>query len=58
MMHEEILERMDGANPLPDVEMITDGQLAELTVQIEEERRQPTDQHATELVQVRESTHW
>lgn len=58
MTHEEILERMDGANPLPDVEMITDGQLAELTVQIEEERRRPLDQHATELVRVGESARW
>ena len=37
--HEEMLERMSGANPLPDVEMITDGQLAEPTLQIEVTRR-------------------
>ena len=37
--HDEILERMSGANPLPDVEMITDGQLAEMTLQLEEARR-------------------
>lgn len=36
--HEEILSRMNKANPLPNVEMITNGQLAELTVQIEQER--------------------
>ena len=37
--HDEVLERMSGANPLPDVEMITDGQLAEMTLQLEEARR-------------------
>ncbi|MDJ0497728.1 MAG: hypothetical protein QNJ89_07860, partial [Acidimicrobiia bacterium] len=41
--HEEILERMSGANPLPDVEMITDGQLAEMTLHIEEARRAEID---------------
>jgi hypothetical protein len=37
--HEDMLQRMNGANPLPDVEMITDGQLAELTLMLEDARR-------------------
>ncbi len=37
--HDDILERMSEANPLPDVEMITDGQLAAMTLQVEEARR-------------------
>ncbi|MEA2023160.1 MAG: hypothetical protein U9N79_02585 [Actinomycetota bacterium] len=43
MNHEDILERMSNANPTPDVDMITDGQLAELAMQIEQERREATD---------------
>lgn len=43
MNHEDILERMSNANPTPDVEMITDGQLAELAMQIEQERREAAD---------------
>ncbi len=41
--HEEIISRMNKANPLSNTEMITDGQLAELTVQIEQERRAAPD---------------
>jgi len=37
--HEEMLDRMRGANPLPDVDMINEGRLAEMTVRIEEARR-------------------
>ncbi len=57
--HEEILERMSGANPLPDVEMITDGQLAEMTLQVEEARvagRAPSP--AQELVPARPRVRW
>ncbi len=43
MTHEDILKRMNKANPLSNVDMITDGQLAELTVQIEQERRASAD---------------
>jgi hypothetical protein len=43
MTHEDILKRMNKANPLSNIEMITDGQLAELTVQIEQERRTTAD---------------
>ncbi|MBT8194039.1 MAG: hypothetical protein KJP22_11605 [Acidimicrobiia bacterium] len=41
--HEEILERMSDANPLPDIDMITDGQLAELTLEFEDRRRDAAD---------------
>ncbi|RLE17571.1 MAG: hypothetical protein DRJ50_13895 [Actinobacteria bacterium] len=41
--HEEIISRLNKANPLSNTEMITDGQLAELTVQIEQERRAAPD---------------
>ena len=44
--HEEILERMSSANPLADPEMITDGQLAELTLQIEEQRSVAVDRRS------------
>ncbi|MDJ0664606.1 MAG: hypothetical protein QNJ75_08595, partial [Acidimicrobiia bacterium] len=37
--HDEVLDQMSGANPLPDVEMITDGQLTEMTVQVEDALR-------------------
>ena len=43
--HDDILERMSSANPLADPEMITDGQLAELTLQIEEQRRTSSELH-------------
>ncbi|MCP4309170.1 MAG: hypothetical protein GY788_30715 [bacterium] len=36
--HDDIIQRMTRSNPLPDVAMITDGQLAELTLQIEKSR--------------------
>lgn len=41
--HDEMLERMRGANPLPDVDMITDGQMAEMTLQVEQARRMGED---------------
>ena len=43
MTHEDIVRRMNKANPLSNVEMITDGQLAELTVEIEQGRRTTAD---------------
>jgi hypothetical protein len=43
--HEGILERMANANPLPDTEMITDGQLAEMTLQVDRERRAAIGSH-------------
>ena len=36
--HEDILNRMAAANPVPDPGMITDGQLAEVAVLVEQER--------------------
>jgi hypothetical protein len=41
--HDEVLERMAHANPLPDVDMITDGQIAELTLDIERARHGTAD---------------
>jgi len=35
---EDIIDRMAAANPVPDLGMITDGQLAELTLQVEQGR--------------------
>ena len=57
--HEEILERMSGANPLPDVDMITDGQLAEMTLQVGQARA--ADQAPSpirELVPARPRVRW
>ena len=57
--HEEILERMSGANPLPDVDMITDGQLAEMTLLVEEAR--PSSRAAPQrqqLTPVRTRVRW
>lgn len=57
--HEEMLDRMGGANPLPDVEMITDGQLAEMTLQIDESRRsQETSDQPQQLVPTRQRVRW
>ena len=57
MTHKEILERMDGANPLPDVEMITDGQLAEMTLRVEEGRRADSGQPQP-LTPIRPKVRW
>ena len=40
--HEDIINRMAAANPVPDRGMITDRQLAELTVRVEQERAAST----------------
>ena len=40
--HEDIIDRMAAANPVPDLDMITDGQLAELMLQVEQERTAST----------------
>ena len=40
--HEEIIDRMAAANPVPDLGMITDGQLAELMLQVEQDRTTST----------------
>ena len=57
--HDEMLDRMREANPLPDVDMITDGQLAEMTVQVEEARRSdPALQPPQALVPVKPRVRW
>lgn len=57
--HEQIIERMDRANPLPDVEMITDGQLAELGLRIEEARRtEEVPVKTEELVSAKSRIRW
>lgn len=40
--HEDIIDRMAAANPVPDLGMITDGQLAELMLQVEQDRTAST----------------
>lgn len=40
--HEDIISRMAAANPVPDLGMITDGQLAELMIQVEQARTAST----------------
>jgi len=40
--HEDIINRMAVANPVPELGMITDGQLAELAVRVEQERAAST----------------
>jgi len=57
--HEEMLERMNGANPLPDSDMITDGQLAEMTLQVEEARRaEQAPEQPQELKPTRTRVRW
>lgn len=57
--HEDMLRRMSGANPLPDVEMITDGQLAEMTLRIEGVRRSElTTEQPQRLVPTRQRVPW
>ena len=57
--HDEMLDRMRGANPLPDVDMITDGQLAEMTLQVEEARRAgQASPHVLELTPVKTRVRW
>jgi hypothetical protein len=40
--HEDIIDRVAAANPVPDLGMITDGQLAELMLQVEQGRTAST----------------